>query len=118
MFIDPETDAKKREMESKRHLQEGIEYGLPYEHHKKAMKGGEHKGIEPRNPTAERKRPVIEDLDQPKGLRPRSDRVPELILRKPCYAYGEVDKCDGMMCEEDSECVSGCCSRVSSDGYK
>ena len=78
-----------------------------------------HKGIEPRNPTAERKKPVGEPEDfEFKGLKPRQDKVPELIIRKPCYAYGDVDRCDGMMCEDDNECVSSCCSRVSPDGYK
>lgn len=51
-------------------------------------------------------------------MKPRQDKLPNLIIKKPCYAYGDVDKCDGMMCEEDSECVSSCCSRVSNDGYK
>ena len=119
MFVSPAVDAQKREIESKRHLREGVEYGLPYEHVKKAQKARPGMGIEPRNPTAERKAPVGEPEEfEYRGLRPRQDRLPDLIIRKPCYAYGDYDKCDGMMCDEDDECASSCCSRVSNDGYK
>ncbi len=58
LFISPEEDARLKEIESKRHLKEGVVYGEPYEHHKKSHKESAHKGIEPRNPTAERKTPV------------------------------------------------------------
>ena len=53
-------------------MKEGIEYGLPYEHHKKAHKTPAHKGIAPRNPTAERKTDAGEAEEfESKGLKPR-----------------------------------------------
>ena len=122
MFKDPVSDAMEKEIEQKRHLKEGIEYGVAYEHHKKASKNPTGMGLAPKSPLAERRKPVgdpdEEELSLMGQLKPRRDKLPELILRKPCYAYGDFDKCDGMMCEEDDECVSSCCSRVSADGYK
>ena len=28
----------------------------------------------------------------------------------PCNVFGTVDRCDGMACEHDGNCFSGCCS--------
>jgi len=122
LFVDPETDAQQKarlEEEKKRNVKEGIKYGESYESAKKSERRQGSLGVEPRNPTQERKKPVeLPVIEEKTGLMPRKDKVPELIIRKPCFAYGDHDKCDGMMCEEDTECSSGCCSRITAEGYK
>ena len=43
---------------------------------------------------------------------------PEMVKRSfaehpaelPCNVFGTVDRCDGMGCEHDGNCFSGCCS--------
>ena len=34
----------------------------------------------------------------------------------PCNVFGTVDRCDGMACEHDGNCFSGCCSIFVGDG--
>lgn len=38
--------------------------------------------------------------------KPHGESVAEL----PCNVFGTVDRCDGMGCEHDGNCFSGCCS--------
>ncbi len=38
--------------------------------------------------------------------KPHGEPVAEL----PCNVFGTVDRCDGMGCEHDGNCFSGCCS--------
>ena len=40
----------------------------------------------------------------------RSVDVPEHATELPCNVFGTVDRCDGMSCEHDGHCFSGCCS--------
>ena len=35
---------------------------------------------------------------------------PESATELPCNVFGTVDRCDGMSCEHDGHCFSGCCS--------
>ena len=30
-------------------------------------------------------------------------------FKQPCSAYGDSNKCDGMVCVEDDDCASQCC---------
>ena len=34
----------------------------------------------------------------------------EQATELPCNVFGTVDRCDGMACEHDGNCFSGCCS--------
>ena len=34
----------------------------------------------------------------------------EVATELPCNVFGTVDRCDGMSCEHDGHCFSGCCS--------
>ena len=34
----------------------------------------------------------------------------EHLTELPCNVFGTVDRCDGMACEHDGNCFSGCCS--------
>ena len=36
----------------------------------------------------------------------------------PCNVFGTVDRCDGMACEHDGNCFSGCCSLFVSGEHK
>lgn len=36
----------------------------------------------------------------------------------PCNVFGTVDRCDGMACEHDGNCYSGCCSLFVSGDQK
>ena len=36
----------------------------------------------------------------------------------PCNVFGTVDRCDGMACEHDGNCFSGCCSLFVSGDQK
>lgn len=36
----------------------------------------------------------------------------------PCNVFGTVDRCDGMSCEHDGHCFSGCCSLFVSGDQK
>ena len=36
--------------------------------------------------------------------------APESATELPCNVFGTVDRCDGMSCEHDGHCFSGCCS--------
>jgi len=36
----------------------------------------------------------------------------------PCNVFGTVDRCDGMGCEHDGNCFSGCCSLFINGGEK
>ena len=38
------------------------------------------------------------------------DIVEEPVTELPCNVFGTVDRCDGMECEHDGNCFSGCCS--------
>ena len=38
------------------------------------------------------------------------DIVEEPVTELPCNVFGTVDRCDGMDCEHDGNCFSGCCS--------
>ena len=50
-----------------------------------------------------------------KGLEPaHADSTTEL----PCNVFGTVDRCDGMACEHDGNCFSGCCSLFVSGDQK
>ena len=46
----------------------------------------------------------------------KAGHVPELphgqsaAAELPCNVFGTVDRCDGMGCEHDGNCFSGCCS--------
>ena len=55
---------------------------------------------------------VVEEHEKPKATptkeapRLRTSEPAEL----PCNVFGTVDRCDGMACEHDGNCYSGCCS--------
>ena len=73
-------------------------YGEAYEHDRKeAIQGGskESAGLAPKQP-----------LSGPFYPMPRK------TSRKPCSAYGEIDRCDGMTCDADEECASQCCGQL------
>ena len=36
----------------------------------------------------------------------------------PCNVFGTIDRCDGMACEHDGHCFSGCCSLFVSGDQK
>lgn len=36
---------------------------------------------------------------------------------KPCHEHGRRDLCDDLICENDGQCRSGCCSQVLTKGY-
>ena len=38
------------------------------------------------------------------------DEPEHLATELPCNVFGTVDRCDGMSCEHDGHCFSGCCS--------
>ena len=46
----------------------------------------------------------------------KAGHIPELphdqsaAAELPCNVFGTVDRCDGMGCEHDGNCFSGCCS--------
>ena len=62
---------------------------------------------EPKQQPVQKKKPVA---STPKKATPaprvRSTEPTEL----PCNVFGTVDRCDGMACEHDGNCYSGCCS--------
>ena len=48
------------------------------------------------------------DVEKTKqGIVPPHDK---LVTELPCNVFGTVDRCDGMACEHDGNCFSGCCS--------
>ena len=69
-------------------------YGKAYEHERKeAVKGSrDSAGLSPKLPTGERRTPFIQE----KKSQPR----------KPCSAYGNSNKCEGMRCKKDEDCAS------------
>lgn len=59
--------------------------------------------------------------EETKGLKEALERTDlraekEGMLKKaepaelPCNVFGTVDRCDGMACEHDGNCFSGCCA--------
>ena len=36
----------------------------------------------------------------------------------PCNVFGTIDRCDGMACEHDGNCYSGCCALFVSGDQK
>lgn len=44
--------------------------------------------------------------------------VPAEPAELPCNVFGTVDRCDGMACEHDGNCFSGCCSLFVSGDQK
>ena len=36
---------------------------------------------------------------------------------KPCHEHGRKDLCDDLICENDGQCRSGCCSQVLTKGH-
>ena len=36
--------------------------------------------------------------------------------KAPCSTYGDSEKCEGMPCEDDNDCASGCCSAAMANG--
>ena len=36
----------------------------------------------------------------------------------PCNVFGTIDRCDGMACEHDGHCYSGCCALFVSGAQK
>ena len=83
-------------------------YGMSYEHDRKeALHGsGPSAGLAPKVPTRERKTQII----------PHSEVQQETASRKPCSAYGNINRCEGMTCEEDNDCASQCCGQMTRDG--
>ena len=41
---------------------------------------------------------------------PAQSPPPSATTELPCNVFGTVDRCDGMFCEHDGNCFSGCCS--------
>ena len=66
-------------------------YGKAYEHERKeAVRGSkESAGLSPKLPTEERRTPIIHHKAQEKKSSPR----------KPCSAYGNANRCEGMSCK-------------------
>lgn len=78
-------------------------YGEAYEHDRKeALHSGtkESAGLAPKQPLSGPVSPV------PYYQKPRK------ASRKPCSAYGEFNRCDGMSCDADEECASQCCGQL------
>lgn len=44
--------------------------------------------------------------------------APQPTTELPCNVFGTVDRCDGMVCEHDGNCFSGCCSMFVSSEQK
>lgn len=81
-------------------------YGQAYEHDRKQAIRGEREsaGLAPKQPTKERRTQV------PHPTAPLTER------RRPCSAYGNTNRCDGMSCEVDDDCASSCCGQLTKDG--
>ena len=81
-------------------------YGEAYEHQRKeALHGSKASaGLAPKQPYRENISPVSYSQ--------------ELIKkhRKPCSAYGEINRCEGMTCEADEDCASQCCGQLTHNG--
>ena len=45
----------------------------------------------------------------PTPAKPAADEPAE-PTELPCNVFGTVDRCDGMICEHDGNCFSGCCA--------
>lgn len=39
-------------------------------------------------------------------------------FKQPCSAYGDSNKCDGMVCKEDDDCASQCCGQLTREGTR
>lgn len=74
-------------------------YGEAYEHaRKESIRGAkESAGLQPKLPIGELATPAPHYTEP---IKPK---------RKPCSAYGETNRCEGMTCEADSDCASQCC---------
>ena len=72
-------------------------YGEAYELDQKEAKRGskESAGLQPKLPIGE--------------LAFVATEKPKKTTRKPCSAYGETNRCEGMSCKADSDCASQCC---------
>ena len=81
-------------------------YGEAYEHDRKeAMRGSkESAGLAPKQPVGERAMPAPHYREVVKPS------------RKPCSAYGNTNRCEGMSCEADDDCASQCCGQMTNDG--
>ena len=74
-------------------------YGEAYEHQRKeALHGSkESAGLAPKLPVGDPVSPAPHYKE------------PKKLSRKPCSAYGEINRCEGMSCEADEDCASQCC---------
>ena len=54
--------------------------------------------------------------DTKAGIVPAKPIHGEPVAELPCNVFGTVDRCDGMGCEHDGNCFSGCCSLSSLQG--
>ena len=56
------------------------------------------------------------EVEQSKALAKAEKTEP--VAELPCNVFGTVDRCDGMACEHDGNCFSGCCSLFVSGDQK
>ena len=82
-------------------------YGQAYEHDRKSAIKGERQsaGLAP-------KQPIKHEESSPMQVH----EVHRKPSRKPCSAYGNSNKCEGMTCKSDNECASSCCGAMTSEG--
>lgn len=70
-----------------------------------------------------KKKTTATETKEPKALKASEPVVPKPVSKVvepttelPCNVFGTVDRCDGMACEHDGNCFSGCCSIFVDDG--
>ena len=80
------------------------------EHPKKQVEPDHH----PREEAHELTTPAVEEEHHEKPRATPTKEAPRLRTSEPaelpCNVFGTVDRCDGMACEHDGNCYSGCCS--------